>query len=210
MIICVFWFFDRTPISRERDCYGLAENSEISGVRQVFGLRQRFDHFDHGGPVQTAGTVREESPPIKAGHWRTIPHFETTCTRFNTSTRRRTYSSAGPERSQQLQILPSLNSKALLQRVHLLFLLRQHFYGRQCFPRHRVFTRRQRLWMRQVFGIRLIFWMRQVLSIRLIFWMRQVFSIRQVFARRQCFINICGAYVFSISFCILIWYAPII
>ena len=76
-------FFNRTPISRVRDCYGLAENSENPGGRQVFGLSHRLDHFDHGGPVQTAGTVREESPPIKAGHWGTIPHLETTCTRFN-------------------------------------------------------------------------------------------------------------------------------
>jgi hypothetical protein len=45
-------------------------------------MRQRFDHFEHGGPVQTASTVQEESPPIKAGHWETIPHLETTCTRF--------------------------------------------------------------------------------------------------------------------------------
>ncbi len=41
--------------------------------------------------------------------------------------RRRTRPSAGPERSQKLQILPSLNSKAILQRVRLLFLLRQHW-----------------------------------------------------------------------------------
>jgi hypothetical protein len=47
VIICVFSVFNRTPISRDRDCYGLAENSEISGGRQVFGLHQRFDHFDH-------------------------------------------------------------------------------------------------------------------------------------------------------------------
>ncbi len=71
------------PISRVRDCYGLAENSEISGGRQVFGLSQRFDHFEHGGPLRTAGTVREEIPPIKAGHWKTIPQLETTCSRFN-------------------------------------------------------------------------------------------------------------------------------
>jgi hypothetical protein len=70
------------PVSRVRDCYGLAENSEISGGRQVFGLRQRFGHFDHGGPVQTVGTVQEESPSIKAGHWGTIPHLETTCMQF--------------------------------------------------------------------------------------------------------------------------------
>jgi len=81
---CMFcWFFDRTPASRDRDCYGLVEIGEISGGSQVFGLHQRFDNFEHGGPVQTAGTVREESPPIKAGHWRAIPHLETTCTRFN-------------------------------------------------------------------------------------------------------------------------------
>jgi hypothetical protein len=30
-----FWFFDRTPISRDRDCYGLTD-SEISGGRQRF------------------------------------------------------------------------------------------------------------------------------------------------------------------------------
>jgi hypothetical protein len=70
-------------ISRVRDCYGLGKNSENPGGRQVFGLRQRFDHFDHGRPVQTAGTVRQESRPIKAGHWGTIPHLETTCSRFN-------------------------------------------------------------------------------------------------------------------------------
>jgi hypothetical protein len=32
-------------------------------------------------------------------------------------------------------ILPSLNSKAVLQGVRLLFLLRQDFYGREYFPR---------------------------------------------------------------------------
>jgi hypothetical protein len=83
VITYVFWLIDRTPISRVRDCYGLAENSEISGGRQVFVMRQRFDHFEHGGPVQAAGTVWEESLPIKAGHWETIPHLETTCLRFN-------------------------------------------------------------------------------------------------------------------------------
>ncbi len=61
-----FRFFDRTPVSRVRNCYGFTEISEISGRRQVFGLRQIFDHFEHGGPVQTAGTVPGESPHIKA------------------------------------------------------------------------------------------------------------------------------------------------
>jgi hypothetical protein len=55
-------------MSRDTDYYGLAENSEISGGRQAFGLCQRFDHFEHGRPVQAAGTVRKESSLIKAGH----------------------------------------------------------------------------------------------------------------------------------------------
>jgi hypothetical protein len=78
-----FWFFNRRPTSRDRDCYGLVEISDISGGFQVFGLRQRFDHFEHGGQAQTDDKVREESPPRKSGHWRAIPHLETTCTRFN-------------------------------------------------------------------------------------------------------------------------------
>ncbi len=118
--------FNRMPRSRDRGCYGLTEISEISGGCQRFGLRQRFDHFECGGPVQTAGTLRE-SPPIKAGHRELLPHLESTCMRFNTSARRRTRPSAGPERSQQLQIPPSLNSKAILQQARLLLLLRQHW-----------------------------------------------------------------------------------
>ncbi len=55
--------FDSTPISRDRDLYGPTEISEISGGLQRFGLRQRFDHFECGGPVQTAGTVRERVRP---------------------------------------------------------------------------------------------------------------------------------------------------
>jgi hypothetical protein len=53
------------PISRDRDCCGLTEISGISGGRQSFGRRMVLDHFDHGGPVQTAGSLREESQPIK-------------------------------------------------------------------------------------------------------------------------------------------------
>ena len=105
-----FQFFDRTPVSRDRDGYGLTEISSISGRRQRFGMRQRFDHFEHGGPVQTSRYSTGESPLIKAGHWRAIFHLESTCTRFNTSARKRTRPSARPERSQQLEIPPSLNS----------------------------------------------------------------------------------------------------
>jgi hypothetical protein len=45
-------FFTRTSVSRVKDCCSSAENSEISGGRQVFGLRQRFDHFNHGKSQQ--------------------------------------------------------------------------------------------------------------------------------------------------------------
>ncbi len=103
------------PISRDRDCCGLIEISESSGRRQYFDLRQTFDHF----LVWRAGTSSRystgESPHKKAGHREFLPHFESTCTRFNTSARRRTRPSAGHERSQQMQIPPSLNSKAILQ-----------------------------------------------------------------------------------------------
>jgi hypothetical protein len=75
--------FDRTPITRDRDCCGLAEISEISGRCQRFGLRQRFDNFW----VWRAGTSSRystgESPPIKAGHRDLLLHLQTTCTRFN-------------------------------------------------------------------------------------------------------------------------------
>ncbi len=81
--------------------------------------------------LSVAGTnsryITGESPPIKAGHRELLPHWESTCMRFNTSARRRTRLSAGPVRSQQLQIPPSLNSKAILQRDCLLFLLCQHW-----------------------------------------------------------------------------------
>jgi hypothetical protein len=62
-----------------------------------------------------------ESPPIEAGHLELLPHLESTCTQFNTSTTKRKRPSAGPERSQQLQIPPSLNRKAILLRARLLF-----------------------------------------------------------------------------------------
>jgi hypothetical protein len=226
--------FDRKPISRDRDCYGLTEISEISGGRQRFVLRQRFYHFEAWQAGISGQYSTGESPPIKAGHRKLPPHLESTCTRFNTSSRRRTRPSAGPERSQQLQIPPSLNSKAILQRVRLLFLLRQHFcrcqhfsihqrfWIRQVFSIHRrfwirqvfsirqrfwipqVFNIRQRFWIRQVFSIRQRFWTRQAFSICQRFWMRQVFSIRQHFWMRQCFLYILQCLHFCIFFCILV------
>ncbi len=119
--------FDRMPISRDKDCWGLTEISKISGRRQYFGMRQTFDHFLVWGAGTSSRYSTGESPHKKAGHREFLPHLESTCTRFNTSSRRRTRPSAEHERSQQLQIPPSLNSKAILQRVRLLFLQRQHW-----------------------------------------------------------------------------------
>ncbi len=61
--LCFFGFFIGRLISR--DCYGLAENSENSGGRQVFGLRQKFNHFSMAGrykqPVQYGKRVRPKT-----------------------------------------------------------------------------------------------------------------------------------------------------
>ncbi len=123
-----FRFFDRTPVSRDRDCYSLTKISEILGGRQRYGMRQSFDHFEHGGPVQTSRYSTGESPPTKAGHTEILPHLETTCTRLITSARRSTRPSAGPERSQLLQILPSLTVRQFFRVFAYFFLLCQHWW----------------------------------------------------------------------------------
>ncbi len=178
MIICVFFsrFFDRPSVSRDRDCYGLTKISEI------LGGRQRFDHFEHGGPAQPAGTVLERVRHLKAGHrGGAIPHLESTCTRFNTSARRRTRPSAGPERSQQLQILPSLT-------------LRQFFNGSAYFSSCANIS----------VGAN-IFPCAKVLASAKDFGCANVFFIRQGFWMRQCFFyTFCGAYIFVYFVCILI------
>ena len=85
-----------------------------------------------------------ESPPIKAGHRETLPHLDTTCTRFNTSAWRSTRPSVGPERSQLLRILPSLTVRRFFSVSayfsccaniggRLVFSMRQGFSMRQCF-----------------------------------------------------------------------------
>ncbi len=55
--------FNRAPVSRYIDCYILTKISEILGGRQGFGIWQGFDHFEHGGLVQKASTVRERVHP---------------------------------------------------------------------------------------------------------------------------------------------------
>ncbi len=69
------------------------------------------------------------------------------------------------------------NSKAILQRICLLFLLRQHFCRRQYFSMRQGFAIRQRFWMRQCFSIRRRFRRGQCFCIRQGFWMHQCFCI---------------------------------
>ncbi len=161
MIICVFRFFNRTSVSRDRDCYGLTKITEIQvGAEERFGMRPRFDHFEHGEPVQTGRYSTGESPPIKAGHRELLPHLEFSCMRFNTSARRRTRPSVGPERSQLLQILPSLTVRQFFSRsAYFSCCCCANIGGRQVFPVLQHFCRRQ------CFCIRQGFWMRQCFCI---------------------------------------------
>jgi hypothetical protein len=58
--------FDRTPVSRDIDCYSLAKISEIlAGVDIV--STPTFVMFLHGGPVQMSQYSGGESPPMKQG-----------------------------------------------------------------------------------------------------------------------------------------------
>ncbi len=100
---------------------------DLTEIREISGRRQTFDHFLVWRASTSSRYSTGESPHIKAGHREFLPHLESTCTRFNTSARRRKRPSAVHERSHQLQIPPSLNSKAILQRVQLFFLQRQHW-----------------------------------------------------------------------------------
>ncbi len=125
-------------MSRNRDCYSLTKISEILGGCQRFGMRQSFDHFEHGRPVQTSRNSTGECQPIKAVHRGILPHLETTCTRFNTSARRSTRPSARPERSQLPRTLPSLTVRQFFSVSAYFFLLRQHL-GTPNFSLHQYF-----------------------------------------------------------------------
>ncbi len=118
------------------------------------------------GRYKQAGTIQERAAH-KSRAQKIIPHLETTYTRYNTSLRRSTRPSAGPERSQLLRILPSLTVRQFFCVSayfsccaniggHLIFSVSQYFCMRQCF------SMRQGLWMRQCFCMGQGFWMRQM------------------------------------------------
>ncbi len=114
-----------------------------------------------------------------SGRWR---RSRWTCTRSSAGPeRRRRATSAGPERSQQLQILPSLT-------VRRLFCISANFCGRQCFPSPPIFCGRQ------CFPIPPIFLGTNVFQIRLYFW-APMFS-----KSAYILVYFTGAYIFSVYF----------
>jgi hypothetical protein len=191
----------------DRDCCDLTEISGIPGGSLTFGCRMDLDHFLAWRAGTNSRYSMGDSPPIKAGRQELIPHLETTCSRFITSTRRRTCSSAGPGRSQQLEIPPSLNSKraacfsssatistdagispgAVFQRP-------QGFYHPPDFHWPQGFYHK----------IRLIFTGRKDFTIRLIFTGRKDFTIRLIFTGRKHLYVFFSAYIFDYLFTFLL------
>jgi hypothetical protein len=100
-----------------------------------------------------------------------------------------------PERSQLLQILPSLTVKQFFS-GSAYFSCCANIGGCLVFPVRQHFCRHQYFSMRQGFSIHQRFWMRQCFCIRRGFWRCQCFCIRQGFGCAYVFVYICGAYIF--------------
>jgi hypothetical protein len=169
------------------------------------GMRQRFDHFEHGRPVQTSHYSTGESPPIKAGHRGIIPHLETTCRRFNTSARRSTRPSAGPERSQLLRILPSLTVRQFFS-VSAYFSCCANIGGRLVFSVHQYFCVRQYFCMRQgcgcanVFVCAKVFGCANAFVCAKVFGCANVFVCAKVFGCANVFVYICRRLYFCVFY----------
>jgi hypothetical protein len=106
-------------------------------------------------------------------------------------------SSAGPGRSQQLEIPPSLNSKraaCFSSSASISMDAGMYFTRPKDFTIRLIFTRRKD------FTIRLIFTRRKDFTIRLIFTRRKNFSIRLIFTGRKHFVDIFSAYIFDSAF----------
>ncbi len=121
--------------------------------------------------------------------------MKSTCTRINTSARRRTRPSAGPERSQLLQILPSLTVRQFFS-VSTYFSCCVNIGRHLIFPVHQCFCRRQYFSMHQGFSIRQGFWMRNVFVYDKVFGCANVFVSAKVFGCANFFYIIAGAYIF--------------
>jgi hypothetical protein len=70
-------------MSRVRDCCDLTGISRIPGRSLTFGYRVDLGHFLAWWAGTSSRYSTGESPPIKAGHWGTIPHLETTCSKIH-------------------------------------------------------------------------------------------------------------------------------
>jgi hypothetical protein len=75
--------FDRTPVSRDIDCYSLAKISEILAGADIL-LMPLFVMFLHGGPVQISRYSAGENPPMKAGRPAATAHLVTAHEEYNT------------------------------------------------------------------------------------------------------------------------------
>jgi hypothetical protein len=93
--------------TRVRDYCDLTEISGIPGGSQTFGCRGDLSHFLAWRAGTNSRYSMRKSPPIKQGSKSSLLTWRLHA-RFITST---SCSSAGPGRSQQLEIPPSLNSK---------------------------------------------------------------------------------------------------
>ncbi len=58
-----FPFFDRRPVSRDKDCYIVCLKSVNFKDAKVLAGAKVLTIFKHGGLVQQAGTVRERVRP---------------------------------------------------------------------------------------------------------------------------------------------------
>jgi len=109
--------FDRTPVSRDSDCYSLAKICEILAGADILSAPYLW-RFLHGGPVH-AGTVRERVHPERQGGQRQ-QHTWWLHVERSTSSGRSRRTLARPGRSQLLRTLLGQNSKEMLPRMRQL------------------------------------------------------------------------------------------
>jgi hypothetical protein len=96
-------------IRRIKNYCDLTEFSRIPGGSQTFGCRVDLSHFLGWRAGTNSRYSVGEGPPIKAGQQQLLPHLETPCEIHHIYEEQNESSSAGPGRSQQLEIPPSLH-----------------------------------------------------------------------------------------------------
>jgi hypothetical protein len=130
--------FDRTPVSRDLDCYSLAKVSEILAGADILSDANICDVFCMAGRPLSRYNAGE-NPPIKAVQPATTAHLVTTCGGINTFWEKWENIS---EVREMLRTLPGQNSKKMLPHM------RQHFVeanilSTPTFCQRKFFCRRQ-------------------------------------------------------------------